>query len=326
MIKVGIVGYGNLGKGVECALKECSDMELKAVFTRRCPVQVKLHQEKIPVCSIHDILQWKNKIDVLLLCGGSACDCMKQTPVLCKHFHVVDCFDRHDCLEKHFEKVNKEALKHRHLACIASGWDPGFFSLLRLYAASFFPKGNCSTFWGKGISQGHSDALRQIEGIKDARQYTIPYQKALQEARISETEIKSFDGHIRECYIVLEEGADKEKVKEKIQSMPHYFEGYETVVHFVDQTTLSENHRTMPHGGHIIVNGRYGWDKEFITRMELSLKMQSNPYFTGMILCACARAVYRMAKENHNGCISILDIAPKYLLFNEEDANEFSLL
>ena len=313
-IKIGILGYGNLGRGVECAVKQNDDMELVAVFTRRNPEDVKILTETATVCNVADVEDWKHKIDVMIICGGSATDLPKQTPVYAKMFNVIDSFDTHARIPEHFANVDAAAKEGGHVGIISVGWDPGMFSLNRLYANAILPDGNDYTFWGKGVSQGHSDAIRRVEGVKDGKQYTIPVEAALKAVRNGENpELTTRQKHTRECFVVLEEGADAAKVEEEIKTMPNYFSDYDTTVHFISEEELKANHSGIPHGGFVLRSGKTGWDGENKHLIEYSLKLDSNPEFTSSVLIAYARAAYRLASEGQSGCKTVFDIAPAYL-------------
>ena len=313
-IKIGILGYGNLGRGVECAVKQNDDMELVAVFTRRNPEDVKILTETATVCNVADVEDWKDKIDVMIICGGSATDLPKQTPVYAKMFNVIDSFDTHARIPEHFANVDAAAKEGGHVGIISVGWDPGMFSLNRLYANAILPDGNDYTFWGKGVSQGHSDAIRRVEGVKDGKQYTIPVEAALKAVRNGENpELTTRQEHTRECFVVLEEGADAAKVEEEIKTMPNYFSDYDTTVHFISEEELKANHSGIPHGGFVLRSGKTGWDGENKHLIEYSLKLDSNPEFTSSVLIAYARAAYRLASEGQSGCKTVFDIAPAYL-------------
>ena len=313
-IKIGILGYGNLGRGVECAVKQNDDMELVAVFTRRNPEDVKILTETATVCNVADVEDWKDKIDVMIICGGSATDLPKQTPVYAKMFNVIDSFDTHARIPEHFANVDAAAKEGGHVGIISVGWDPGMFSLNRLYANAILPDGNDYTFWGKGVSQGHSDAIRRVEGVKDGKQYTIPVEAALEAVRNGENpELTTRQKHTRECFVVLEEGADSAKVEEEIKTMPNYFSDYDTTVHFISEEELKANHSGIPHGGFVLRSGKTGWNQENSHLIEYSLKLDSNPEFTSSVLIAYARAAYRLAKEGQSGCKTVFDIAPAYL-------------
>ncbi len=313
-IKIGILGYGNLGRGVECAVKQNDDMELVAVFTRRNPEDVKILTETAVVCNVADVEDWKDKIDVMIICGGSATDLPKQTPVYAKMFNVIDSFDTHARIPEHFANVDAAAKEGGHVGIISVGWDPGMFSLNRLYANAILPDGNDYTFWGKGVSQGHSDAIRRVEGVKDGKQYTIPVEAALEAVRNGENpELTTRQKHTRECFVVLEEGADAAKVEEEIKTMPNYFSDYDTTVHFISEEELKANHSGIPHGGFVLRSGKTGWDGENKHLIEYSLKLDSNPEFTSSVLVAYARAAYRMNKEGQSGAKTVFDVAPAYL-------------
>ena len=313
-IRIGILGYGNLGRGVECAIKQNADMELAAVFTRRDPATVQILTEDVPVCRIADVQDWKDKIDVMILCGGSATDLPKQTPVYAEMFNVIDSFDTHARIPEHFEDVDVAAKKGGNVGIISVGWDPGMFSLNRLYANVILPEGKDYTFWGKGVSQGHSDAIRRVEGVKDGKQYTIPVEAALEAVRNGENpELTTRQKHTRECFVVLEEGADAAKVEEEIKTMPNYFSDYDTTVHFISEEELKANHSGIPHGGFVLRSGKTGWDGENKHLIEYSLKLDSNPEFTASVIVAYARAAYKLAQEGQSGCKTVFDIAPAYL-------------
>lgn len=308
------MGYGNLGRGVECALKQNPDMELTAVFTRRDPGSVKILTEGVNVYPAKDAKDLADQVDVLILCGGSATDLPEQTPEYAKYFNVVDSFDTHAKIPEHFAAVDKAAREAGNTAVISAGWDPGMFSLNRLYGNAVLPDGKDYTFWGRGVSQGHSDAIRRIAGVKDARQYTIPVESALEAIRSGETpELTTRQKHTRECFVVLEEGADAAKVEETIKNMPNYFADYDTTVHFISEEELKEKHSGIPHGGFVIRSGKTGWNKENQHVIEYSLKLDSNPEFTSCVIVAYARAAYRLYKEGQAGCKTVFDIAPAYL-------------
>ena len=297
-IRIGIMGYGNLGRGIECAVRQNPDMELAAVFTRRDPKTVSVLTEDVAVCSVSEAEQWKDKIDVMILCGGSATDLPEQTPKYASMFNVVDSFDTHARIPEHFANVDAAAKESGKVGIISVGWDPGMFSLNRLYANAILPEGNDYTFWGKGVSQGHSDAIRRVEGVKDAKQYTIPVEAALDAVRNGENpELTTRQKHTRECFVVLEEGADAAKVEQEIKTMPNYFSDYDTTVHFISQEELDKNHSGIPHGGFVLRSGKTGWDGEHSHLIEYSLKLDSNPEFTSSVLVAYARAAYRLHKE-----------------------------
>ena len=318
MIKLGILGYGNLGRGVENAMKFNKDMELCAIFTRRNPETVKVNSNT-PVVSVNDIEQWKDKLDVLIICGGSATDLPVQTPKYAEMFNVIDSFDTHARIPEHFANVDKAAKKSNKVAIISLGWDPGMFSLNRLFGNVLLPNGKDYTFWGKGISQGHSDAIRRIKGVKNAKQYPIPVEEALKAVRNGENpELTTRQKHTRECFVVLEEGADPKQVEHEIVTMPNYFSDYDTTVHFITEEELVKNHSGIPHGGFVIRTGETSVGTKHV--IEYSLKLDSNPEFTSSVLVAYARACYRLNKEGQSGCKTIFDIAPAYLInkTNEE--------
>ncbi len=313
-MRIGIMGYGNLGKGIECAIKQNPDMELVAVFSRRDPSTVKILTEGVKVYSVDDAVKMKDEIDVLILCGGSATDLPVQTPEYAKYFNVVDSFDTHAKIPQHFANVDAAAKENGNIAVISCGWDPGMFSLNRLYANCILPSGNDYTFWGKGVSQGHSDAIRRIEGVANAKQYTIPVDAALEKVRNGENpELTTRDKHIRECFVVAKEDADKARIEKEIKEMPNYFADYDTIVHFISEEELTRDHSGIPHGGFVIRSGKTGWNEENSHIIEYSLKLDSNPEFTASVIVACARAAFRMKQEGMTGCKSIFDIAPAYM-------------
>lgn len=313
-MKVGILGYGNLGRGIECAIKQNDDMELAAVFTRRDPSSVKILTDGVPVYSVNDIENYKGEIDVMILCGGSATDLPKQTPEYVKYFNVIDSFDTHAKIPEHFTNVDSAAKASGHVGIISVGWDPGMFSLNRLYANAVLPDGKDYTFWGRGVSQGHSDAIRRIDGVKDARQYTVPVEAALTAVRSGENpELTTREKHTRECYVVVEDGADKARIENEIKTMPNYFADYDTTVYFITEDELQKNHSGIPHGGSVIRCGKTGKNSENSHVIEYSLKLDSNPEFTSSVLIAYARAAYRMSKEGQSGCKTVFDVAPAYL-------------
>ncbi|MBE6619682.1 MAG: diaminopimelate dehydrogenase [Ruminococcaceae bacterium] len=312
-IKVAVYGYGNIGRGVEAAITKCPDMELVAIFTRRDPSSVRPHGKSVPVFRAQDILSFKDRIDVVILCGGSATDLPVQTPDLARDFCVVDSFDNHANIPEHFANVDKAAKKGRRTAIISSGWDPGLFSLMRLYSESALPSGESYTFWGKGVSQGHSDAIRRIDGVKDARQYTVPIPAALDAVRSGEMpELSAREKHERVCYVVAEQGADLARIEREIKEMPNYFAPYETTVHFISEEELKRDHSKLPHGGSVIRSGKSGFDNENTHVVEFSLKLDSNPEFTSGMLVASARAVCRMNEEEMYGCKTLFDVPPAY--------------
>ena len=313
-MRIGIIGYGNLGRGVECAIKQNPDMELAAVFTRRSPESVSILTKEAVVCSVEDIEQWKDKIDVMILCGGSATDLPVQTPRFAEMFNVVDSFDTHARIPEHFDNVDAAAKKSGHIGIISVGWDPGMFSLNRMYANAILPDGKDYTFWGKGVSQGHSDAVRRIKGVKDAKQYTIPVEAALEAVRNGENpDLTTRQKHTRECFVVAEEGADLAQIENDIKTMPNYFSDYDTTVHFISEEELKRDHSGIPHGGFVIRSGKTGWNDENNHVIEYSLKLDSNPEFTSSVLVAYARAAYRMNKEGQSGAKTVFDVAPAYL-------------
>ena len=313
-IRIGILGYGNLGKGVECAVKQNPDMELAAVFTRRNPDTVKILTEGVKVYPLEEAKNMTDQIDVMILCGGSATDLPEQTPEFAKLFHVVDSFDTHARIPEHYAAVDAAAKEGGKVAVISAGWDPGMFSLNRVYANAVLPDGRDYTFWGKGVSQGHSDAIRRIAGVKDARQYTIPVDSALEAIRSGETpELTTREKHTRECFVVAEEGADLAKIENEIKTMPNYFADYDTTVHFITEEEMKRDHSRLPHGGFVIRSGKTGWNEEHNHLIEYSLKLDSNPEFTSSVLVSYARAAYRLSKEGQSGCKTVFDIAPAYL-------------
>ncbi|MBE7044541.1 MAG: diaminopimelate dehydrogenase [Ruminococcaceae bacterium] len=312
-IRIAIAGYGNLGKGVECAIRQNPDMELYGIFTRRSPESLK-PLTGASVYSIDEITKHKEQIDVLIICGGSATDLPKQTPAFAEHFNVIDSFDTHAKIPEHFENVDTVAKASGKIAMISVGWDPGMFSLNRLYAEAILPNGKDYTFWGKGVSQGHSDAIRRIEGVLDARQYTIPVETALEQVRTGENpELTTRQKHTRECFVVAEDGADKERIETEIKTMPNYFADYDTTVHFITAEEMQKDHSGLPHGGLVIRSGKTGLNLEHNHIIEYHLKLDSNPEFTASVLVAYARAAYRMNQEGMCGCKTVFDVAPAYL-------------
>ena len=312
-IRVAIAGYGNLGRGVESALRSCEDMEAVALFTRRDHDSVET-KTGLPVYHIDKAAEMKDKIDVMILCGGSANDLPVQTPEMAKYFNVIDSFDTHAKIPEHFERVNAESEKSGKVSIISVGWDPGLFSLNRLYGQAILPNGHDYTFWGKGVSQGHSDAIRRIEGVIDARQYTIPVQEALQSVRAGENpELTTRQKHTRECFVVAEDGADLSIIEKTIKEMPNYFADYDTTVHFISQEELDSDHKGIPHGGMVFRTGKTGLNGENNHIIEYRLKLDSNPEFTSSVLVAYARAAYRLNSEGAKGCKTVFDIAPAYL-------------
>ena len=310
-MKIAIYGYGNLGKGVECAVKQNSDMELVGVFTRREPSTVKTVFDDTKVYSADNVLDYKNDIDVMIICGGSATDLPKMTPMLAEHFNVIDSFDTHAKIPEHFANVDEMAQKGSNVAMISVGWDPGMFSLNRLYATAILPEGKDYTFWGTGVSQGHSDAIRRIEGVEDARQYTVPVEEALERVRNMENpELTTREKHKRVCYVVAKEGADKAKIEHEIVTMPNYFADYDTTVNFITKEELMRDHAGIPHGGVVIRCGATGKTGENKHTIEYKLKLDSNPEFTASVLVAYARAVYKMNSRGDKGCKTVFDVAP----------------
>ena len=319
-MKIAIYGYGNLGRGVECAVNAADDTELFGVFTRRPPETVKT-VSGAKVYLVDDILKYKNDIDVVVICGGSATDLPEMTPSLAENFNVVDSFDTHAKIPKHFTAVDTAAKEGGHTALISGGWDPGMFSINRLYASAVLPNGKDYTFWGKGVSQGHSDAIRRIDGVKDAKQYTVPIDKALDAVRSGTTpELTTRDKHLRECFVVTEDGADKARIENEIKTMPNYFADYDTIVHFISEEELKRDHSGIPHGGFVIRTGKTGVNNEHNHIIEYSLKLDSNPEFTASVLVAYARAINKLYARGDYGCKTVFDIAPADLssLSNEE--------
>lgn len=312
-IRIGIFGYGNLGRGVECAIRQNQDMELVAIFTRRDPASVQTIGGA-PVLSADSVERMTESIDVMILCGGSAKDLPVQTPTLARLFNVVDSFDTHARIPEHFANVDSEAKNGGKVALISVGWDPGLFSLNRLYAAAILPEGTDYTFWGKGVSQGHSDAIRRIEGVLDAKQYTIPVEEALRAVRAGEDPVLTArQKHLRECFVVADENADRERIEREICEMPHYFANYDTTVHFISMEELQRDHKGIPHGGSVIRCGKTGENGENRHIVEYNLKLDSNPEFTASVLVAYARAAFRMSCEGQTGCKTVLDVPPAYL-------------
>ena len=313
-IKIGIFGYGNLGRGVENAIRQNDDLELAAVFTRRDPSTLKINTDNVPVYHVDKAAELTDEIDVMIICGGSATDLPEQTPALAKLFNVVDSFDTHAKIPEHFANVDKAARESGKVAMISVGWDPGMFSLNRMNAGAILPDGEDYTNWGKGVSQGHSDAIRRIDGVADAKQYTIPVEAALEAVRSgSNPELTTRQKHTRECFVVAKEGADKAKIEEEIKTMPNYFADYDTTVHFISQQELDENHSGIPHGGFVIRSGKTGKDLENTHIIEYSLKLDSNPEFTSSVMVAYARAAARLNSEGQSGCKTVFDVPPAYL-------------
>ncbi len=308
-IRIAILGYGNLGRGVEIAVQQNPDMTLVGVFTRRDPKKLSCTAQAY---STDALLEKKDDIDVLILCGGSATDLPEQSPLYAKHFHIVDSFDNHSQIPKHFAACDESAKQSQHVALISTGWDPGMFSLQRLLAGCILPQGQSYTFWGKGVSQGHSDAIRRVAGVRDARQYTVPVEAALQRVRTGENpDLTAREKHIRDCFVVAEDGADTARIADEIKNMPGYFADYDTFVHFISQEEMDRDHSRLPHGGFVIHTATTGQANR--QRIEYSLQLDSNPEFTASVLVACARAAHRLAKEGQYGAKTVLDIPPAYL-------------
>ena len=326
-MRIAILGYGNLGRGVESAVRQNPDMELVAVFTRRAPESVKLQSAGVPVLHVDDAPKMKDEIDVLILCGGSATDLPVQTPAMAKYFNVIDSFDTHAKIPAHFAAVDAAAKASGKVAVISVGWDPGLFSLNRLYARAILPNGADYTFWGKGVSQGHSDAIRRIEGVLDARQYTVPVPAALDAVRSGACpSLTTREKHTRECYVVVADGADKARIEREIVTMPNYFADYDTTVHFITMEEMKCDHASLPHGGKVIRTGKTGFNGETDQIIEYSLTLGSNPEFTSSVLVAYARAAYRMAQKGESGCKTVLDIPPAMLSYEDEDTLRATLL
>ena len=324
-MKIGIYGYGNLGKGVELAIRQNPDMELFGIFTRRDPKTVKT-LTGASVYAAEKAEEFAGMIDAMIICGGSASDLPEMTPMLVRHFNVVDSFDTHARVPEHFANVDKAAFTHAHTAIISAGWDPGLFSLARLYMNTVLPDGKDYTFWGRGVSQGHSDAIRRIPGVKDARQYTVPVQEALEKVRRGENpDLTTRQKHTRECYVVAEDGADKALIEKQIKEMPNYFADYNTTVTFITEEEMKRDHMALPHGGQVIRCGSTG-DGDHKHVMEFSLKLDSNPEFTASVLVACARAVVRMNDREIFGCKTLFDVAPADLAFMDADVMRKKLL
>lgn len=322
--RVAILGYGNLGRGVEAAIKKNSDMELVAIFTRRKPEDLKINSSA-QVVSVEEIESWQDKVDVLIICGGSATDLPVQTPKYAKMFNVVDSFDTHAKIPEHFKNVDESAKSSNKTAIVSVGWDPGMFSLNRLYASAILPDGKDYTFWGKGVSQGHSDAIRRIEGVADAKQYTIPVESALDAVRAGKNpELSTREKHKRECFVVLKDGADASRVEQEIKTMPNYFADYDTTVYFITQQELNEKHGGIPHGGFVLRSGETSPNTKHL--IEYSLKLDSNPEFTSSVLVAYARACIRLCKEGNFGCKTVFDIPPTYLSSKTPDELRATML
>jgi diaminopimelate dehydrogenase len=313
-IKIGIVGYGNLGKSVELGIRQNGDMELVGIFTRRDPSQIKTLTENIKVYNINEAKNMRDIFDVMVLCGGSMSDLPEQGPQFAELFNTVDGYDTHAKIPEYFENVDKAAKESGKVCIISSGWDPGMFSLNRLLANVILPEGKDYTFWGKGVSQGHSDAIRRIKGVKDARQYTIPIESGIESVRRGENpELKTRDKHYRECFVVAEDGADKGRIEQEIKAMPNYFSDYDTIVHFISKEELLKNHSGLPHAGFVLRSGKTGHEGENTSIIEYRLKLDSNPDFTANVLLAYARATFRLNKEGISGAKTVFDIAPAYL-------------
>lgn len=313
-IRIGILGYGNLGRGVENSIQQHKDLELVGVFTRRNPQDVSVLTKNVPVYSIEKALEMKDDIDVMILCGGSATDLPEQTPEFSKYFNTINSFDTHAKIPEHFDAVDVAAKSGKKVSIISVGWDPGMFSLNRLYSEAILPVGETYTFWGKGVSQGHSDAIRRIDGVADAKQYTIPKEEALSAVRSGNNPtLTTREKHLRECYVVAKDGADRAKIEEEIKTMPNYFADYDTIVHFISQEELDKNHSGIPHGGFVIRSGKTGMNEENNHIIEYRLQLDSNPEFTASVLVAYARAAYRLNQEGQCGCKTVFDIAPSYL-------------
>ncbi|WP_230399715.1 diaminopimelate dehydrogenase [Novisyntrophococcus fermenticellae] len=312
-IRIGIAGYGNIGRGVELAILRNADMELKAVFTRRAPESVKIMTEGVPVVHMDDVTSWKEDIDVMILCGGSATDLPVIGPELAKNFNTIDSFDTHARIPEYFKAMEQADREGKNIGIISVGWDPGLFSLNRLYGDAILPQGDTYTFWGKGVSQGHSDAIRRVQGVKNAIQYTVPIDEAVEKVRSgSGPELSAREKHLRECFVVPKEGADLKAIEETIKSMPNYFSDYDTTVHFITEEELKEHHSKMPHGGFVIRSGETGRDGNR-NIIEYSLKLDSNPEFTSSVLVCYARAAWRLKKKGETGARTVLDIAPGLL-------------
>ncbi len=311
-IKIGILGYGNLGKGVEAAIKKNEDLELVAVYTRRAPESLSIATPGAAVKSIEVLAGGKEAIDVLIICSGSATDLPQQTPRFAALYNVIDSFDTHAKIPEHFAAVDAAAKNAGKIGIISCGWDPGMFSINRVYSLSVLPDGEAYTFWGRGVSQGHSDAVRRIEGVKDCRQYTVPVPEALEAVRSgSNPTLTTAQKHTRECFVVAEEGADLARIENEIKTMPNYFADYDTTVHFIDEAQMKAEHAALPHGGSVIYSGTSSEGTKHV--IEYSLKLDSNPEFTGSVLAAFARAAYKLNKEGATGAKTVLDIAPSYL-------------
>ena len=319
MIRIGIAGYGNIGRGVEAAVTNAPDMEISAVFTRRDPASLTT-ATGARVLSYDDMDAMKDEVDVMIICAGSATDLPWMSPKIAGKFNIVDSYDNHAKIPEHFKNVDEAAKAGGNIGLISCGWDPGYFSISRLYAETALPAGESYTFWGRGVSQGHSDAVRRIDGVADARQYTVPVEEALDRVRSGEhPEFTKREMHLRECYVVAGEGADKAKIEEAIKTMPDYFEPYDTTVNFISKEEMAKEHSGLPHGGSVIRSGSTGIDAEFNNTVEFSLDLDSNPYFTASILAAAARAVYRLSEEGKSGAVTMFDIPPAYLYPGSHD-------
>ncbi len=326
-IRIGILGYGNLGRGVESAIRQNSDMSLECVFTRRAPESLKIATAGVPVCHVDDIEKWTDKIDVMILCGGSATDLPEQSPKYARLFNIIDSFDTHARIPEHFARVDAAAREGGKIGIISVGWDPGMFSLLRMLGNAVLPEGADYTFWGKGVSQGHSDAIRRVEGVLDARQYTVPVEAALEAARSGENPtLTTREKHTRECYVVAEEGADLSRIEHEIVTMPNYFADYDTTVHFISMEELVEKHSGIPHGGFVLRSGKTGLDGEHKQLIEYSLKLDSNPEFTASVIIAYARAAYRLSHDGECGCKTVFDIPPAYIINKSAEEIRATLL
>ena len=326
-IRIGILGYGNLGRGVELSLRQNPDMELVAFFTRRDPKTLKTLSPEVPVYHVDDAIKMKDVIDVMILCGGSATDLPKQSPLYAKYFNIVDSFDTHAKIPEHFAACDASAKESGKIALISVGWDPGMFSLQRLLGNVILPDGKDYTFWGKGVSQGHSDAIRRIEGVLDAKQYTVPVEDALKKVRAGENpELTTRDKHTRECFVVAEEGADLERIRNEIVTMPNYFADYNTTVNFITKEELDRDHKGIPHGGFVMRSGVTGVNGETKEMIEYSLKLGSNPEFTSSVIVCYARAAYKMNKEGMKGCKTVFDVPPVYLSPKSAEELRASLL
>lgn len=326
-IRIGILGYGNLSRGVESAIQQNDDLSLEAVFTRRTPSTVTIRDKKALVLPESELPSWTGKLDVLVLGGGSATDLPEQTPKYAEMFNVVDSFDTHARIPEHFSNVDAAARRGGNVGIISCGWDPGLFSLLRMVSDAVLPEGKHYTFWGRGVSQGHSDAIRRIKGVKDARQYTIPVQAAADRVRNGENpELSTREKHTRQCFVVAEEGADKAAIEQEIKTMPNYFADYDTTVEFISEEELKRDHSGLPHGGFVLRSGVTGWEKENKHIIEYNLKLDSNPEFTGSVIAAYARAAYRLSCEGQSGCKSVFDIPPAYLSAKSPEVLRATLL